>query len=83
MAESKIWGHRKGRGRREFINYTIYNNKTDMPVIIDGTARQCAKAMGLSLDSFYCTVCRARKGLIKKWHIQSYYLDGKNKGRCS
>lgn len=80
MTESKLWGHRKGAGRREFIVYTVYNNKTDRPVIVDGTARECAAAMGVSLATFYCIVCRVRKGELKKWYIKSRYLDGKNKG---
>ncbi len=50
--------------------YTIYNNKTDMPVIIDGTARECAKAMGMTLSSFRSAVTHAKTGKVKKWHIE-------------
>lgn len=49
--------------------YTVYNNKTDTPVIIDGTAEECAKAMGMTLATFYPTVTRVKSGKIKKWHI--------------
>ncbi len=72
-------GHTKGRGTRAFQVYTVYNNKTDRVVIVDGEARECAKAMGVSLGTFYCTVCRARAGKIAKWHIESRYLDGKKR----
>ena len=40
-----------------------------MPVIIDGTAEQCAKAMGMKLCSFYPAVTLAKTGKIKKWYI--------------
>lgn len=72
-------GHTAGRGTRSFIVYTVYNNKTDRPVIIDGEARDCAKAMGISLSTFYSTVTRTRSGLLQKWNIKSRYLDGKKR----
>lgn len=50
--------------------YTIYNNETDMPVIIDGTAKECANAMGLKMSSFYPTVRRSKMGVLKKWYIE-------------
>ena len=49
--------------------YTVYNNKTDFPVIVDGTAAECAKAMGIKNGSFHSTATRARKGEIKKWTV--------------
>lgn len=42
-----------------------------MPVIIDGTAEQTAKAMGISFSTFYSAVTLARKGKIRKWHIEA------------
>lgn len=51
--------------------YTVYDNKTDMPVIIDGTAKECAKAMGLKMSSFYPIVRRSKMGVLKKWYIES------------
>ena len=41
------------RGTRKLKRYTVYNNKTDFPVIVNGTHRECAEAMGISLDTFY------------------------------
>ena len=57
-------------GRNPLL-YTVYNNKTDMPVIIDGTAEQAAKAMKMSIKSFYPAVTHAKTGKIKKWHIEA------------
>ena len=50
--------------------YTVYNNKTDLPVIIDGTAEQTAEAMGMSIKTFYPTVARSIKGINKKWYVE-------------
>ena len=51
--------------------YTVYNNKTDAPVIVDGTAKECEKAMGICENSFYCVLSRVRKGINRKWSIFS------------
>ena len=56
--------------------YTVYNNKTDMPIIIDGTAEECAKAMGMTLSSFYSAVTHSRTAKIKKWYIEVVRLGG-------
>lgn len=53
-----------------FNRYTVYNNLTDLPVIVDGTAQEAARAMGLKgADSFYCIVTRVRQGTNRKWTI--------------
>lgn len=58
------------------IRYTVYDNKTDFPVIVEGTAREAAKVMGcLSLDIFYQTVTKCRKGVNKRWTILVHDLD--------
>lgn len=61
---------KKKVGRKPLL-YTVYNNKTDMPVIIDGTAEQTAKAMKMSIQSFYSAVTHAKTGKIRKWHIEA------------
>lgn len=33
--------------------YTVYDNKTDFPVIVSGTSRECAKAMGIGMSRFW------------------------------
>ena len=42
--EKRKRGRPKGSAKRL---YTVYDNRTDMPIIIDGTAKECAKAMGI------------------------------------
>lgn len=66
-------GHKRPRGN--YLNYTVYDNKTDFPIIVGGTARECAKAMGITLESFYCAVDRCRKGKNRRWTILSEWED--------
>ena len=49
--------------------YTVYNNITDMPVVIDGTARKCASAMGVKYASFFHLYRDVNCGRVKKWTI--------------
>ena len=37
--------------------YTVYKRKTD-EILAYGTAEECARQLGIRLDSFYCTVSR-------------------------
>ena len=71
--------HTKGENTRSFIVYSVWNNKTDELIIIDGEARECAKAMNLTLPSFHSAITNARSGKIKKWTIKERYLDGKER----
>ena len=66
-------GH-KARGR-VFCRYTVYDNKTDRAVIYDGTAAQCAAALGRSKKTFYNLVDRVRSGRIKRWSVMKRYCD--------
>lgn len=70
--------HKCGKDTSRFIVYTVYDNRTDFPVIIDGTADECAKAMSLTLSSFYTAVTRCGQGTNKHWEISKRYLDGKS-----
>lgn len=87
MAMPKTW-NRNGRGNhilkghvkndrgRNFIVYTVYDNRTDLPIVIDGDAKTAADAMGLTLGSFYSVVSRADKpNAIKRWSIYKRFLD--------
>ena len=50
--------------------YSVYECKTDIPILIFGTARQCAKALGIDRDSFYKQLCRQKRGTPpKKYEI--------------
>lgn len=68
--------HTKGDNTRSFIVYSVWDNRTDTLIIIDGEARECARAMNLSMKSFYSAVTKARQGITKRWTIESRYLDG-------
>lgn len=68
--------HTKGENTRSFIVYTVWDNRTDKCVIVDGEARDCAKAMGLKMSSFYSTVTKVKNGIVGKWTIMARYCDG-------
>lgn len=69
--------HRHGEGTRNYCVYTVYDNRTDMPVIVDGSADECAKAMKITKNSFHCLLVRQRKGISGRWTIIKTYLDGR------
>ena len=61
---------KRGRPQAPYKLYTVYNNNPDMPIIVDGTAAECAAAMGLkTVGNFFNTVARVRSGYLKKWTI--------------
>lgn len=70
-------GHVKGEGTTSFCVYTVYDNRTDLPVIIDGDARASAAAMNLKIGSFYAAIVNAKTGRVKRWHIEKRFLDGR------
>lgn len=53
--------------------YTVYNKKTDMPVCIGCTVKECAKAMGIKEGSFRTIYSLVKNGKrkTKKWEILS------------
>ena len=68
-------GHRKGTGGRQFCMYSVYDNKTDLPIVIDATAEECAKVLKRTVASFYCLVCRVLKGEIKRYTVLRRFAD--------
>lgn len=42
-------------------HYTVYDNRTDEPICIAGTAEQCAVAMGVKPENFKNILCRYKK----------------------
>ena len=68
-------GHKAMAGSRNFCRYSIYDNRTDMPIIIDGTAKECAEAFGTTTNSFYCMVNRVRLGKNKRYTVLTRMLD--------
>ena len=53
--------------QRKQSRYTVYNNKTDFPVIVCGTAKECADVMGIKAETFYTLLSRSNRR--NKWHI--------------
>lgn len=49
--------------------YTVYDNKTDMPVIVDGTRKECEKAMGVTANSFHRYRWQNNTGQKCRWKI--------------
>ena len=50
--------------------YSVWNNYTDEVVIIDGTVEECAKAMGISPNSFSSMMTRTHQGKTRKWTFE-------------
>lgn len=45
--------------------YSVYDRRTDMPVLIHGTAAECAACMGIDTNSFYHSLKRSQAGRSK------------------
>lgn len=54
-------------------HYSVYKRKTDEPVVIYGTARECIKVMGVTMTTFYIYVTRTNKGIKKRKY--DIYVD--------
>ena len=63
--------------------YSVYHKDTDLPLVIYGTSKQCAKAMGVTLNSFYRYICRMRQGKIKlrKWSVYEDEKEDQEDGK--
>ena len=70
-----IKGQRKGANGRKFCMYSVYDNRTDFPIVIDATAEECARALKRSLNSFYCLVSRVLKGSNKRYTVLRRFVD--------
>lgn len=58
--------------RKNHFTYTVYDRRTDFPVIIGGTAKECAAAMKIYLGSFrtiYTKLKNGNKRATRKWEI--------------
>ena len=74
---------KRGRPQAPYKLYTVYNNNTDMPIIVDGTAAECAAAMGLAtVGNFYNAVVRVRDGRLKKWTILDRDYKKRTEEKC-
>lgn len=63
-------GNPNGLCNRKLATFSVYDRKDgDNPVIIGGTAQECADAMGITLPSFYSTHSRRKSGIVHRWEI--------------
>ena len=62
--------------------YSVYYKKNDMPLILYASARECAKAMGITLRSFYRYIVFIRSGnrTLRKWAVYEDEMDGEDDG---
>jgi hypothetical protein len=50
--------------------YSVYDSRTDQPIAIWRSAQDCAKAMGVELQTFYSYLKRMNAGTpVKKYEI--------------
>ena len=65
-------GRPKGRLSSNPTRYSVYSRRTDLPVIIGGTARECSDAMKIQYSSFhgiYTKLKNGNKKASRKWEI--------------
>ncbi len=61
--------------------YSVYARGTDRPIMIAGTAAECAAALGITRSSFYTQIVRTRKGQPpQKYEI---FEDNPKKEACA
>lgn len=68
-------GHTAAKNSRNFCLYSVYDNRTDMPIIIDASADACAQALNRSRNSFYCMVNRTKIGKNKRYTVLQRMVD--------
>lgn len=56
------------------VRYSVYSVKTDMPIVISGTIPQCAKALGMKIDTFYSQASKQRSGKYSAGSKRKYRL---------
>lgn len=61
--------NKKEKKANKRVLYTVYDNRTDFPVIVDGTSKECAKAMGITMNSFTSICHRSKHKKSKRWYI--------------
>ena len=51
--------------------YSVYKGKDETPLVIYGTSRECAEAMGITLRSFWEYVSKMKSGTLKskRWLV--------------
>lgn len=64
--------------RGPYKHYSVYDRRTDEPVVIYGTAQECMEILGVTLNTFYIYVTRTRKGFGKRKY--DIYVDDPEEG---
>ena len=49
--------------------FYIVRLRADDSIVAVGSSSECAKALGISVESFHCYVTNCRKGIMKKYEI--------------
>ena len=61
--------------------YSVYNAKNDTPLILYARSHVCAKAMGISVNSFYRYIIRMRQGInMRKWLVYEDEVEDEEDG---
>lgn len=55
--------------RKDLQKFYVVRLRKDDSVIACGSSRECAKAMGMSINSFYSTVTRSCNGENRRYSI--------------
>lgn len=56
------------------VRYSVYRVKDDMPIVVSGTIPKCAKALGLTIDSFYSQASKQRSGKYSAGSKRKYRI---------
>lgn len=56
------------------VRYSVYRANDDTPIVIFGTIPRCAKALGLTIDSFYTQASKQRSGKYSAGSKRKYRI---------
>ena len=59
--------------------YSVWDNKRDELVYLDGTSKECAFAMGITVETFYSYLSKTKKGIVKRWTIKETQKKARKK----
>ena len=53
------------------VRYSVWDNRNDQLVLLDGTAEKCADAMGVTVSSFRTIATKCKQGDERRWHVET------------
>ena len=56
------------------VRYSVYSVKDDLPLIVNGAIPQCAKVLGMTINSFYSQASKQRHGRGKDGSGRKYRI---------